>query len=97
MLRGARKGRTVSCVATSDLHFTVVGGHVERGQGAGAGHAVAGGHVTVGQRGRGHGGHSPASFLHAELSITTGCCLGILDFSTYLLRSGTGGHSVFSM
>jgi hypothetical protein len=26
-----------------------------------------------------------------------GCGLGTLDFSTYWLRSGTGGHSVFNM
>lgn len=51
----------------------------------------------MGQRGRGQGGHSPASFLQAELSMMTGCCLGILDFRTYLLKSGTGGHSVFNI
>jgi hypothetical protein len=26
-----------------------------------------------------------------------GCDLGILDLSTYWLKSGTGGHSVFSI
>ena len=72
-------------------------GHIVLGHGAGAGHETCGGQFTVGQRGRGHGGHSPASFLHAELSIITGCCFGMLDFNTYLLRSGTGGHSVFNM
>jgi hypothetical protein len=58
---------------------------------------VGGGHLTSGQRARGQGGHSPASLLHEELSMITGCCLGILLFNTYLLRSGTGGHSVFNM
>ena len=29
--------------------------------------------------------------------MITGCCLGMLLFSTYLLRSGTGGHWVFSI
>jgi len=52
----------------------------------------------VGQRGRGQGGHSPPSLLrHAELSMITGCCFGILLFKTYLLKSGTGGHSVFNI
>lgn len=98
MLSGSKNGRTVPVSPPgSALHLTVVVGHTGLGQGAGAGQAGAGGHVTVGQRGRGQGGHSPASFLHAELSIITGCCLGMLDFRTYLLKSATGGHSVFNM
>ena len=98
IFKGARNGRTVSPPAEgSALHFTVVVGHTGRGQGAGAGHEGTAGQVTVGQRGRGQGGHSPASFLQAELSIITGCCFGMLLFNTYLLKSATGGHSVFSM
>jgi hypothetical protein len=97
--RGAKKGRTVlpAPPISSALHFTVVGGQTGRGQGAGGGHCVGAGHFTSGQRGRGQGGQLPALALHAELSIITGCCLGIELFNTYLLRSGTGGHSVFSM
>jgi hypothetical protein len=94
MFRGARKGRTVLTLLSSALHFTVWGGQTGRGQGAGGGQTVGAGHFTSGQRG---GGHSPASFLQAELSMITGCCLGMLLLSTYLLRSGTGGHSVFSI
>ena len=93
---GAKNGRTV-CAASSDLHLTTVGGHTGLGQGAGGEHFVGGGHLTSGQRGLGQGGHSPASFLHILLSMMTGCGLGMLLFSTYLLRSGTGGHSVFSI
>jgi hypothetical protein len=96
-LRGAKKGRTVEEVDSSALHFTVVGGQTGRGQGAGGGQTVGAGHLTSGQRGRGQGGQTPASFLQALLSMITGCCLGMLDLSTYLLRSGTGGHSVFSI
>ena len=97
MLRGAKNGRTVVSTASSDLHFTTVGGQTGRGQGAGVGHLVGSGHFTIGQRGRGHGGHSPTSPLHLLLSMITGCGLGILLFNTYLLKSGTGGHSVFSI
>ena len=97
ILSGARKGRTVDWLDSSDLHFTTVGGHTWRGHGAGVGHFVGGGHVTTGQRGLGHGGHSPESFLHDELSMITGSGLGILLFNTYLLKSGTGGHSVFNI
>ena len=97
ILRGARKGRTVGCVDSSDLHLTTVGGHTGLGQGAGGGHFVGAGHFTTGQRGRGHGGHSPDSVLHLLLSIITGWGFGILLFNIYLLKSGTGGHSVFSM
>jgi hypothetical protein len=35
--------------------------------------------------------------VHELLSMMTGFCLGILDFSTYLLKSGVGGHSVFNI
>jgi hypothetical protein len=92
------KGLTVlSEGANSDLHFTVCWGQTGRGQGAGAGHTVGAGHLTSGQRGRGQGGHSPASFLQALLSMITGCCLGIELFNTYLLKSGVGGHSVLSI
>ena len=97
ILSGAKYGRTVDGVDSFALHVTVCGGHTGRGHGAAGGHDCWGGHVTVGQRGRGHGGHSPASFLQLLLSMITGCCLGMLDFRTYLLRSGTGGHSVLSM
>ncbi len=85
------------CVFSSALHLTVVGGQTGRGQGAGGGQTVGAGHFTSGHRGRGQGGHSPAFFWQAELSIITGCCFGILLFNTYLLRSGVGGHSVFNM
>ena len=93
---GAKKGRTICC-CSSDLHLTTVGGHTGLGQGAGGEHFVGGGHLTSGQRGLGHGGHSPALYLHILLSMMTGCGFGMLLFSTYLLRSGTGGHSVFSI
>jgi len=79
------------------VHFILVGGHSERGQGAQGGHTVGSGHFTSGQRGRGHGGHSPEGLEHLEQSKMTGCCLGIDDLRTYLLRSGTGGHSVFNI
>jgi hypothetical protein len=97
--RGAKKGRTVlpAPPTSSALHLTVVGGQTGRGQGAGGGHCVGAGHFTSGQRARGQGGQLPAFALHAELSIITGCCLGIELFSTYLLKSGTGGHSVLSI
>ncbi len=97
ILKGAKKGRTVLIDSSSALHLTFVGGQTGRGQGAGCGQTVCGGHFTSGQRGRGHGGHNPASFLQELLSIITGCCLGILLFNTYLLKSGTGGHSVFNI
>ncbi len=72
ILRGARNGRTVGCVDSSDLHLTTVGGQTGLGQGAGGAHLVGGGHFTTGQRGRGQGGHSPDSVLHLLLSIMTG-------------------------
>ena len=97
MFNGAKNGRTIGCDASSDLHLTTVGGHTGRGQGAGGAHLTGGGHLTSGQRARGQGGHSPASFLQDELSMITGWGLGMLLFNTYLLRSGTGGHSVFNM
>ena len=98
ILSGAKNGRTVEpAVDSSDLHLTTVGGQTGRGQGAGGSHFVGGGHFTSGHRGRGHGGHSPASFLQELLSIMIGWGLGILLLRTYLLRSGTGGHSVFSI
>ena len=97
MFSGARNGRTVGCVVSSDLHFTTVGGQTALGHGAGVGHFVGGGHFTTGHLGRGHGGHSPESPLHLLLSIITGWGLGILLLRTYLLKSGTGGHSVFNI
>ena len=98
MFKGAKNGRTVSSEDPfSALHLTVCCGQTGRGQGAGEGHDCAGGHVTVGQRVLGQGGHSPTSFLHAELYMITGCCLGILLFNTFLLKSGTGGHSVLNI
>jgi hypothetical protein len=98
MFRGAKKGRTVDpCVDSSDLHLTTVGGHTGRGQGAGGGHLVGAGHFTSGHRGLGQGGHSPASFIQELLSTITGWGLGMLLFKTYLLKSGTGGHSVFNI
>lgn len=97
MLKGAKKGRTVLIDSSSALHLTLVGGQIGRGQGAGVGHTVCGGHFTSGQRGLGQGGQIPASFLQDVLSIITGCCFGILLFNTYLLKSGTGGHSVFNI
>jgi hypothetical protein len=97
MFSGAKNGRTVGCTDSSDLHFTTVGGHTALGHGAGVGHLVGGGHFTTGHLGRGQGGHSPVSPLHLLLSIIIGSGLGILLFRTYLLKSGTGGHSVFNM
>lgn len=97
VFRGARNGRTVGMVASSLLHLTTVGGQTGRGQGAGGGHFVGAGQRTSGHRGLGQGGHSPASFLQDELSMITGWGFGMLLLSTYLLRSGTGGHSVFSI
>ena len=82
---------------SSALHFTVVGGQTARGQGAGGGQLTGAGHFTSGQRARGQGGHSPASLRQAVLSMITGCCFGMLLFNTYLLKSGTGGHSVFNI
>ena len=95
--RGAKNGRTVGWLASSDLHFTTVGGHTGLGQGAGGGHLVGAGQFTTGHLGLGQGGHSPASFLQELLSIITGWGLGILLFRTYLDKSGTGGHSVFNI
>jgi hypothetical protein len=82
MLRGAKKGRTVGCVDSSDLHLTTVGGHTGLGQGAGGGHFTGAGQLTVGQRGLGHGGHSPPLPLQALLSMMIGCCLGMLLLRT---------------
>jgi len=67
---------------SSVLHFTTVAGHVCLGQGAQLGHFVGGGHFTSGQRGRGHGGHSPFGFWHLEQSKMTGFCFGMDDLST---------------
>ena len=69
---GAKNGRTVECVDSSDLHFTTVGGHTGLGQGAGDGHFTGAGQFTTGHLGLGQGGHSPASLLHLLLSIITG-------------------------
>jgi hypothetical protein len=97
MLRGARYGRTVESAGGTVLHCTEAVGQTVLGQGAGAGHTVGAGHFTSGQRVRGQGGHSPASLVHELLSMMTGFCLGMLDFNTYLLKSGVGGHSVFNI
>jgi hypothetical protein len=97
MLRGAKNGRTVDWVLSSDLHLTTVGGHTGRGQGAGGAHFTGAGQFTTGHLGLGQGGHSPESFLQELLSMITGWGLGILLFKTYLLKSGTGGHSVFNI
>ena len=95
---GARKGRTGSEFTSSERHLTVVCGHTARGQGAAAGQTVGGGHFTSGQRGRGHGGQSPhLAFRSSLVSMMIGCCFGIELFITYCDRSGTGGHSDFSM
>jgi len=75
MFKGAKNGRTVDCVDSSDLHFTTVGGQTGRGQGAGGGHFTGAGHFTVGHLGRGQGGHSPALSppdLQELLSTITG-------------------------
>jgi hypothetical protein len=50
----------------------------------------------VGQRGLGHGAHSP--ILHGfEHVLIHGGQFGTDDFSTYFDISGKGGHSVFNM
>lgn len=69
------------------------GAHVAAGH---AGQARGSGHLTIGQRGRGHGGHSPIlhGFEHVEIH---GGHLGTEDLSTYFDISGSGGHSVLSM
>ena len=97
--RGARKGRTEDIFpsVSSALHRTVCAGHAVRSHGGHLGQTVGAGHFTSGQRGRGQAGHSPHCPLHALLSTMIGCDLGMLDLSTYWLRSGTGGHSVFSI
>jgi hypothetical protein len=61
-----------------------------------AGQALGSGHLTTGQRGRGHGGHSPIlhGLEHVEIQ---GAHLGTEDLSTYLDMSGRGGHSVLSI
>jgi hypothetical protein len=96
-LIGDKYGLTVSCITSSALHFTTAGGQVALGHGAHAGHFVGGGHFTSGHLALGQGGHSPLGLLHLEQSKITGCCLGTDDFSTYLLKSGTGGHSLLSI
>jgi hypothetical protein len=69
------------------------GAHIAAGQ---AGHAFGSGHFTTGQRGRGHGGHSPIlqGFEHV---LIQGGHFGTEDFNTYFDISGCGGHSVFNM
>ena len=78
------------------LHFirgSGQGAHCAAGQ---AGHALGSGHLTIGHRGRGHGGHSP--ILHGlEHVLMQGGHWGTLDLRTYLDMSGNGGHSVFSI
>ena len=52
--------------------------------------------MTTGQRGRGHGGHSP--ILQGLLQdAMQGGHLGTDDLRTYLDISGYGGHSVFNI
>jgi len=97
ILSGAKYGRTVESDVGIVLHCTEEVGHTGLGHAAGAGHTVGGAHFTSGHLALGQGGHSPASFMHELLSMITGCCLGILDLSTYLLKSGVGGHSVFNI
>ena len=69
------------------------GAHTAAGQ---AGHALGSGHLTVGHRGLGQGGHSPIlqGLEHVEMQ---GGHLGTDVLSTYLDISGNGGHSVFSI
>lgn len=96
--RGAMKGRTGPLSTSVALHFTTVSGHVWRGQGAGVGHVAGGGHLTSGHLGRGQGGHSPhLAPASALVSMMIGCGGGMLLLRTYWERSGTGGHSVFSI
>ena len=52
---------------------------------------MGGGHFTSGQRGRGHAGHSPQSFLQAELSMITGS-----GFGMELLRRDRALQHVFT-
>jgi hypothetical protein len=61
-----------------------------------AGQALGSGHLTMGQRGRGQGGHSPIlhGLEHVEIQ---GGHLGTEDLRTYLDMSGRGGHSVLSI
>ena len=94
--RGAKNGRTVGWLASSDLHFTTVGGHTGLGQGAGGGHLVGAGQFTTGHLGLGQGGHSPI-LQGLEQPAMQGGHLGTDDFRTYLDISGRGGHSVFNM
>lgn len=98
MLKGLRKGLTVLLLASSALHFTTLGLQVTLGQGAGIGHCTGFGQMTGAHLGRGQGGQSPTSlFPHLLLSMMTGWGLGIEDLNTYLLRSGTGGTSLFNI
>ena len=81
-LRGAKYGRTDDSTSLFALQEIVAGGHACRAHGAHVGHFVGGGHLTSGQRARGHGGHSPDGFWHFEQSRITGPCLGMDDFNT---------------
>jgi hypothetical protein len=78
------------------LHLIFGSGHGAQIAAGQAGHALGSGHFTTGQRGRGHGGHSP--ILHGLLHVLIhgGHC-GTDDFNTYLDMSGNGGHSVLSI
>lgn len=96
MPRGARKGRTGDESTSCVLHLTVVCGQRARGQGAAAGHTV-GGISLPGNEGVGMVGSRHTSFKSSLVSMMIGCCLGIVLFMTYCDRSGTGGHSDFSM
>lgn len=69
------------------------GAHVAAGH---AGHGLGSAHLTTGQRGRGHGGHSPI-LQGLEHVLIQGGHLGTDVFSTYLDISGWGGHSVFNI
>jgi hypothetical protein len=92
----ANIGRTGVLGSYAALHLMRGSGHGAHCAAGQAGHAFGSGHFTTGQRGRGQGGHSPIlqGFEHVE--IQGGHC-GTLLFSTYLLISGSGGHSVFSI
>ena len=87
MLVLANIGRTGVGGSYAALHLMRGSGHGAHCAAGQAGHAFGSGHRTMGQRGRGHGGHSP--ILHGfEHVLIHGGHWGTLDFSTYLLMSG---------
>ena len=92
----ANIGLTVLWGSYAALHWTRGSGHGATWTGGQAGHGLGSGQFGVGQRGRGHGGHSP--ILHGfEHVLIHGGHLGTDDLSTYLDMSGCAGHSVFNM